>query len=158
MCNAWPNYVHMSLQCFSNYWGYVFLIKFVFLTICRWNVNMFMLVLNSNSLFLFRNKSQSYFTTGGLPPFSSSWRRAPWDSRPELFFSLKWTPLWWEDGSCHLQLLLVLASAFILGSESRVTRDHTLLSQIRDFPFSRHLWPAGLRWRYSTPSSHVNVQ
>jgi hypothetical protein len=43
---------------------------------------------------------------------------------------------------CHLQLLLVLASAFILESESygtRDTRDHILLSQIRDFPFCRLL-------------------
>jgi hypothetical protein len=30
---------------------------------------------------------------------------------------------------------LVLASAVVLGSESRGTRDHILLSQIRDFPF-----------------------
>jgi hypothetical protein len=32
---------------------------------------------------------------------------------------------------CRLQLLLVLASAVILGSESRGTRDHILLSPIR---------------------------
>jgi hypothetical protein len=55
---------------------------------------------------------------------------------------------------CHLQLLLALASAFILGSESRGTRDHILLSQIRDFPFCRLLGLAGLRWRYSTPPPH----
>jgi hypothetical protein len=35
---------------------------------------------------------------------------------------------------CHLQLLLVLASAVILRSESHVTHDHILLSQIRDSP------------------------
>jgi hypothetical protein len=34
---------------------------------------------------------------------------------------------------CRLQLLLVLASAVILGSESRGTREHILLSQIRDY-------------------------
>jgi hypothetical protein len=34
----------------------------------------------------------------------------------------------------HLQLLLVLASAFILGSETRGTRDNILLPQIRDSP------------------------
>jgi hypothetical protein len=52
---------------------------------------------------------------------------------------------------CRLQLLLVLASAVILGSEYRGTRDHILLSQIRDFP-SRHLLRlTGLRWTYSTP-------
>jgi hypothetical protein len=33
---------------------------------------------------------------------------------------------------CHLQLLLVLASAVILRSESRRIHDHILLSQIRD--------------------------
>jgi hypothetical protein len=33
---------------------------------------------------------------------------------------------------CHLQLLLALASAVILGSESRGTHDHILLPQIRD--------------------------
>jgi hypothetical protein len=52
---------------------------------------------------------------------------------------------------CRLQLLLALASAVILRSESRGTRDHILLSQIRDFPFHRLLWLAELRWRYSSP-------
>jgi hypothetical protein len=55
---------------------------------------------------------------------------------------------------CRFQLLLVLASADILGSESLGTRDHVLLSQIRDFPFRRLLRLAGLRWKYSTPSPH----
>jgi hypothetical protein len=36
---------------------------------------------------------------------------------------------------CRLQVLLALASAVILGPESRGTRDHILLSQIRDFLF-----------------------
>jgi hypothetical protein len=36
---------------------------------------------------------------------------------------------------CRLQELLVLASAVILGSESRGTCDHILLSQIRDSLF-----------------------
>jgi hypothetical protein len=35
---------------------------------------------------------------------------------------------------CRLQLLLILASAVVLGSESRGTGDHILLSQIRDSP------------------------
>jgi hypothetical protein len=35
---------------------------------------------------------------------------------------------------CRLQLLLILASAVILVSESRGTRDHILLSKIRDSP------------------------
>jgi hypothetical protein len=35
---------------------------------------------------------------------------------------------------CRLQLLLVISSAVILGSESRGTHDHILVSQIRDSP------------------------
>jgi hypothetical protein len=35
---------------------------------------------------------------------------------------------------CCLRLLLALASAIILGSESRGIHDHILLSQIRNFP------------------------
>jgi hypothetical protein len=55
---------------------------------------------------------------------------------------------WWV---CRLQLLLALASAVFLGSESRGTREHMLLSQMWDFSFRRLLRLAGLRWRYSTP-------
>jgi hypothetical protein len=55
---------------------------------------------------------------------------------------------------CRLQLLLSLIFAVIFGSEYRGTRDHNLLSQIRDFPFRRLLRLAGLRWRYSTPPPH----
>jgi hypothetical protein len=57
----------------------------------------------------------------------------------------------------RLQLLLALASAVILGSESRGTRDHILLSQVPDFPFCCLLRIAGLRWRYSTPPPHGNL-
>jgi hypothetical protein len=53
---------------------------------------------------------------------------------------------------CRLQLLLALASPVIFGSESRRTRGHILLSQIRDFPFRRLLRLAG--WRYSTLPPH----
>jgi hypothetical protein len=51
---------------------------------------------------------------------------------------------------CRLQLLLVLASAVIVGPESSGTRDHILLSQIRDFPFRRLLRLAVLRRRHWT--------
>jgi hypothetical protein len=47
---------------------------------------------------------------------------------------------------CRLQLLLALASAGILGSESLGTRYNILLSQIRDFTLRRFLRLAGLRW------------
>jgi hypothetical protein len=63
--------------------------------------------------------------------------------------------LWLTKGrGCRLQLLLAPASAVILGCESRGTRDHILLSQVRDSPILRLLGPAGLRWRYSTPPPH----
>jgi hypothetical protein len=73
---------------------------------------------------------------------------------------------------CPLQLLLVLASAIILRSESRGTRDQILLPQPggpgpriyipqeqggpvippgTGFPFRRILRLTGLRWRYSNP-------
>jgi hypothetical protein len=56
---------------------------------------------------------------------------------------------------CLLFMLLVLASAVFLGSESLGTRDHILLSQIWDFPVGRLLRLAGSRWRYSTPPTDV---
>jgi hypothetical protein len=49
---------------------------------------------------------------------------------------------------CRLQLLLVLASILILGSESRETLDYILLSRILDFPLRHLLRLAGLRWKY----------
>jgi hypothetical protein len=56
--------------------------------------------------------------------------------------------------ACRLPLLLALAIAVIFGSESRRTRGHILLSQIRDFPFRRLLRLSGSRWRFSTPPPH----
>jgi hypothetical protein len=71
----------------------------------------------------------------------SSWRQTPSGSWLAFFFQLNTcfhspyvisslTRGW----VCRLQLLLVLASAVILSSESRGTHDHILLSQIRDSP------------------------
>jgi hypothetical protein len=101
------------------------------------------------------SQSQSYVTTDGQSA-SLSWNKAPvWGSRPDFYYCqtvaglFMWGALT-RGRVCRSQLLLVLASAVIFGSESRGTRDHILLSQIRDFPFSRLLRLAGLRWRYST--------
>jgi hypothetical protein len=56
---------------------------------------------------------------------------------------------------CRLQLLLILASAFILKSESRRAHDHSLLSQIRDSPnleaSSPYLYPSGRGWPSYNP-------
>jgi hypothetical protein len=35
-----------------------------------------------------QNKSQSYFTTGGLPPISSSWRKTSWRSQSKIVLQL----------------------------------------------------------------------
>jgi hypothetical protein len=58
---------------------------------------------------------------------------------------------------CRLQLLLGLASAVILRSESRGTHDHILLSQIRDFPFRRLLLLGGVRPRLHTRYIHTHA-
>jgi hypothetical protein len=52
---------------------------------------------------------------------------------------LIWSALSDRGRVCRLQLLLSLASAAILGSESLGTRDHVLLSQFRDFSFHRRV-------------------
>jgi hypothetical protein len=62
-----------------------------------------------------------------------------------------WAPSLTRGRVCRLQLQLALASTVIFGSESRRTRGHILLSQIRDFNFRPLLRLAGSRWRYSTP-------
>jgi hypothetical protein len=98
------------------------------------------------------SECESYVTTDGLSA-SLSWNKAPiWGLRPGFYYSWQLRVCWCGALSltrgrvCRLQLLLALASAFILGSES--------LSQIRDFPFRRLLRLAGRRWRYSTPPQH----
>jgi hypothetical protein len=97
---------------------------------------------NEESVLTLTSQSQSYFTTGGLPPVSLSWRQAPWDSRPAFFFfqlntcchSPYVTSCLTRGWVCRLQLLPAFTSAVILGFESRGTHDHILLSQIRGFP------------------------
>jgi hypothetical protein len=104
------------------------------------------------------SESESYVTTDGQSA-CLSWNKAPiWVLRPDFYYCqtvaglLTWAAL--SDERTGLQLLLSLASAVILRSESHETRDHILLSQILDFPFRRLLWLAGIRWRYSAPPPH----
>jgi hypothetical protein len=63
---------------------------------------------------------------------------------------------------CRLQLLLALASAVILGSESRGTHDQILLSQIRDSRTwgtrSPCLYPPGAGWPSSVFVASYNSQ
>jgi hypothetical protein len=88
---------------------------------------------------------------------SKSWCRAPSGAHDQIFVTL------WQLRSCFcgassltrgwvclLYMLLALASAVFLDSESLGTRVHILLSQIWDFPFRRLLRLAGSQCRYSS--------
>jgi hypothetical protein len=86
-----------------------------------------------------QSQSQTYFTTGGLLSSISSWCQAPWHTRPVFIFQVNtcsYIPYVISSLTrgwvCHLQLLIALTSAVILGSGSRGTHNHILLSQIRD--------------------------
>jgi hypothetical protein len=81
--------------------------------------------------------------------------KLPSGAYDQIFITVRQLRVYWcgalsltRGRTCRLQLLLVLASAVILESESH------LLSQNRKFPFCRLLRLAGLRWRYSTPPPH----
>jgi hypothetical protein len=118
--------------------------------------------------FRLQNQSQSYFTAGGLPPISSSWRQAPWDSRLVIFqlntcgYNPYVTSSLTRGWVCHLQLLL-LASAANLRSESLGTHDHILLFQIWDSPptwrtRSPYLYSSGTGWPGYTPRHWVTFR
>jgi hypothetical protein len=109
---------------------------------------------------LVESESESYVTTDGQSA-SLPWNKAHiWGLCPELYYCrtfaglLTWALFLTRGQVCCLQLLLALASADFLGSESLGSRDHILLSQFWDFPFRRLLRLAGSRWRYSTPLPH----
>jgi hypothetical protein len=82
-------------------------------------------------------------------------------SYDQIFVTVRQLRVWWfwapsltRGRVCRLQLLLALARGVILGSESRGTRYHILLSRIQNFPFRRLLRLAWLRWRYSIPTPY----
>jgi hypothetical protein len=83
-----------------------------------------------------------------------------WGSWSDVYYCLTVTALFlWgvllkRGRVCLLCMLLALASADFLGSESFGTGDHILLSQIWDFPFRLLLRLAGSRWSQSTPPPH----
>jgi hypothetical protein len=75
--------------------------------------------------------------------WSLSWCQAPiWSPWPDICFlsddcefSVLGHPLWREDGSIIVQLLLGLARAVTLGSKSRRTHSHILPSHLRFLQF-----------------------
>jgi hypothetical protein len=108
--------------------------------------------------------SKSYITSDGQSA-SLSWNKAPLWDYDQIFITVRQLRVCWcgalfltRGQVCRLRLLLVLDSAVLFGSDSCGTRDHNLLSQIRDFPFHRLLRVAGLGWRYSIPLSHGSLQ
>jgi hypothetical protein len=92
-------------------------------------------------LLLGSNLLQSYVTTNDQSA-SLSWNKAPiWGLRPDFYYYktvaglLMWGALSDERMGLSFTIAAGLVSAFILGSESRGTRDH-ILSQIRDLSSS----------------------
>jgi hypothetical protein len=99
------------------------------------------LLITTSGLRMKSFQSQSYFTTVGLPPVSSSWRRASWLMTRNFIFQVNtcgYSPYVTSSLTRglvgRLQLLLVFASPVILRSETHGTHDHILLSQNRDSP------------------------
>jgi hypothetical protein len=81
---------------------------------------------------------QSHVTTDGQS-VSLSWCQTPSGAQDQIFITVTKLRICWcgapsltPERVCRLQLLLALASADILGSESRRTHDNILLPQIRD--------------------------
>jgi hypothetical protein len=87
---------------------------------------------------------ESYITTDGQSA-SLSWNKAPPPgSYDQIFITVRQLRVsrcgalsLTRGRVCRLQILLALARAVIVGSESRGIPGHILLSQIRDFPFRR---------------------
>jgi hypothetical protein len=110
------------------------------------------------------SQNQSYIATD-CRSISKSWCRAPYGVHDQIFIIVRQlrscfcgTPSLTRGRVCFLYMLLALDSAVFLESESLGSRDHILLSQFWDFPFSRLLRLAGSRWRYSTPPPQVKVK
>jgi hypothetical protein len=102
------------------------------------------------------SESVTYGTTDGQSA-SLSWNKAPiWGLRPDFYYFqtaaclLMWDALSDERTRLSFTIAAGLARGDILESEARGTRDHILLSQIRDFSFRRLLRLAGPWWRYTT--------
>jgi hypothetical protein len=88
-------------------------------------------------------------------------RKHPSGAYDQIFVTVRQLRVCWfgalsltKGQVCRLQMLLVLASAVILRSESRGTHGHILLSQIRDFPFAAFYdfqgYGGGIRTRLHT--------
>jgi hypothetical protein len=98
---------------------------------------------------------QSVLPTSPLRPTTSSFFFI-WTLAVIVLMQL---PLWREDGSVVYNCCWSSTSAVILGSESRGTHDHILLSQIREPPtwraWSPYLYSPRTGWHSYTPRNWV---
>jgi hypothetical protein len=102
-------------------------------------------------------KSYSYITADSQSASLSA--NHTFGAQDHIFLTVRQFPVCWcgapsltRERVYHLQLLLVLASAVILGSESRGTHDHVLLSQIQDSPNPEGQVPVFIFPRNRVPS------
>jgi hypothetical protein len=107
-----------------------------------------------------KSQSQSHVTTDGQLG-SLSWNKVPiWELRPDFYYcqTVAGLLMWGALSDERAGVSFTIAPGPCQCRHFRVwlqgTRDHNLLSQIRDFPFRRLLRITGLRWRYSTQPSH----
>jgi hypothetical protein len=89
-----------------------------------------------------QSQSQSYFTNGGLPPSNSSSRPVPRNS---------WSAIFCFQPKLAIIVLMALAIAVILKSESCGTHDDTLPSQIRQLPKLEGQVPVFTGWSDCNP-------
>jgi hypothetical protein len=93
------------------------------------------------------------------------WNKAPiWGLRPYIYYCqiVQSLLMWGAPSDERTGLSFIKAAGPRQRSHSRVlvpgTRDHILLSQIRNFPFCGLLRLAGLRWRYSTAPPYGRIE
>jgi hypothetical protein len=107
-------------------------------------------------------RSQSYFTTGGLPPISSFWRQTPWDSQPAMVFQLNTccpSPYVREDGSVVQNCCWPSPAQSFSGPSPAVLMTILYCLRFETLPTWRarspYLYPPGTGWPGYTPGHWV---
>jgi hypothetical protein len=112
-----------------------------------------------------QSQSQSYVTTDRQSASLSRCQAPICGLWPDFYYCqrvealLMWALSRTRERTCRLQLLLALASAVFLGSDSRGTRDHIYSLRFESSPTwrngSSYLYPPGTRWSNYTPRHWV---
>jgi hypothetical protein len=131
-----PTHLYNWLQQFTNHWDTV-----IFRLDTPLELFWLQTELHCTPSYSFNSQSQSHIAID-CQSSSKSWCRAPSVAYDQIFITLwqLWScfcgvPSLTSGRVCLLYVLLALASAVFLGSESLWSRDHILLSQNWDFPF-----------------------